>query len=443
MAIPHRVKVLNTCRVSPPPGSVAETSLPLTFFDVIWLQVPSVQQIFFYQLTESDTTSHFLDSLKPSLSLALRLFVPLSGTLYPSPKTGELEIRYKDGDSVQLTIAESDSDFEFLTDDRAKEMALLKQLVPDLTNSDSDLLSVQVTVFPNSGVSIGVSIRHVAADGTSTMQFVKHWASICRLGVESSSAESVPVYERVVIPDPNGLKRTFVEQMEDKKVGSVARALADTVAATFVLGRARIERLRQRVAMARPHVTGEKLPDYSPFSVSCAHVWVCLVRARAESGSKTAQFKFDSGCRGLFDPPIPAAYFGNCIRPCFVRVGRADLAGENGIWVGCEAIWGVIQAVKNGGDDDFLEETDGWIASLMEMGGAGGRLDWLSWSPKIGVYDLDFGMGRPRKVEVISMDGIGAMSLMEGRDGDGFEVGLSLSRLEMESFASMFEEGLE
>ncbi|XXG39032.1 hypothetical protein AAC387_Pa01g0099 [Persea americana] len=107
----HTVKVIEQNRVAPPSGSVPETSLPLTFFDVFWVQPHAVRQIVFFELSDSKT---HLSSLKQSLSLALQRFYPLAGTLRLSPLTGEHEIHYTDGDSVPLTIVESDSDFHEL-----------------------------------------------------------------------------------------------------------------------------------------------------------------------------------------------------------------------------------------------------------------------------------------------------------------------------------------
>ncbi|XXG39031.1 hypothetical protein AAC387_Pa01g0098 [Persea americana] len=47
----HTINVMEHCRVSPPAGSVAETSLPLTFFDLIWLRVNVVvRSVSFFEL---------------------------------------------------------------------------------------------------------------------------------------------------------------------------------------------------------------------------------------------------------------------------------------------------------------------------------------------------------------------------------------------------------
>ncbi|KAG6497579.1 hypothetical protein ZIOFF_045480 [Zingiber officinale] len=50
---PTEFRVLETSRVAPPPGSVPESSLPLTFFDMIFLYAGPVQRVFFYSFPYS------------------------------------------------------------------------------------------------------------------------------------------------------------------------------------------------------------------------------------------------------------------------------------------------------------------------------------------------------------------------------------------------------
>ncbi|XXG39035.1 hypothetical protein AAC387_Pa01g0100 [Persea americana] len=118
----HRVTVIDQFRVTPPSGSVPETHLPLTFFDVLWHPSVTVQRIFFFDLPKPYTKSHFLttqlSTIKQSLSLALQRFYPLAATLTPAPQTGHNEFHYTDGDPL-LSVAGSprlqvhDVDFGF------------------------------------------------------------------------------------------------------------------------------------------------------------------------------------------------------------------------------------------------------------------------------------------------------------------------------------------
>ncbi|XVF65645.1 hypothetical protein PTKIN_Ptkin09bG0265800 [Pterospermum kingtungense] len=42
------------------------------------------------------------------------------------------------------------------------------------------LMAIQVTIFPNAGISIGITFFHAAADGRAFAHFTKSWASVCR-----------------------------------------------------------------------------------------------------------------------------------------------------------------------------------------------------------------------------------------------------------------------
>ncbi|KAH0778387.1 hypothetical protein KY290_004814 [Solanum tuberosum] len=65
--------------------------------------------------------------------------------------------------------------------------------------------------------------------------------------------------------------------------------------------------------------------------------------------------------------------------------------------------------------------------------------------PKFNLYDVDFGWGRPEKIEIISIDnssGI-SMSISKYKDSDGdLEIGLSLPKIRMTAFAAIFDHGL-
>ncbi|XP_043692830.1 malonyl-coenzyme A:anthocyanin 3-O-glucoside-6''-O-malonyltransferase-like [Telopea speciosissima] len=200
MAHTNPVKVLEHCKISPPPGSLGNKILPLTFFDIFWLPpYPHVKALFFSEYSYS--MHHFKNTifpnLKHSLSLTLRHFYPLSGHLVWSQELSEPEFCYIDGDSVSLTLAESDGDFHHLSGNHARDVNQFHCLVPTLTPSSMvdpefsiPLLALQVTVFPNSGICIGVTASHVALDARTLVHFMKAWASVSESGVDSLPLDS-------------------------------------------------------------------------------------------------------------------------------------------------------------------------------------------------------------------------------------------------------------
>ena len=72
MASHNSVKILEVCPVTPLPSSLdsaTTTSLPLTFFDILWLRFPPNQRVFFYET--SNTNTPILNSILPKLKHSL------------------------------------------------------------------------------------------------------------------------------------------------------------------------------------------------------------------------------------------------------------------------------------------------------------------------------------------------------------------------------------
>lgn len=398
-----------TVAASPPAdGGV----LPLTFFDVPWIFTGPVERVFLYTYPHAveHLAAHLLPSLASSLSAALHRFYPLLGRVRPCSSGGggggyEFCSTGGDADRVELTVAESGDDFEELAGGGPMDVRRLYSLVPRLPRPEegsSELAAVQVTVFPGKGLAVGVSIHHVACDDSSFMHFVKTWAANCRVAsggdVDAVLPPPPPFLDRGVVADPDGLAAKTLDQM---------RQLANSgppppppsgpppklFMASFTLTRDSIDKLKQRVT-----ASGGGGVHCSAFTVACAYAWTCLARVDATSAARERAHL-------LFSVAIGAAIRGL--------------------------------------DDGVLDGADGWfqkIVSLMPH-----RPMSIGGSPRYGVYDTDFGLGRPAKVELLSIDKTpGTVSMAEARDGHGgIEIGVALPEADMARFSSCFADGLK
>ncbi|CAN6245585.1 unnamed protein product [Urochloa humidicola] len=455
-------KVLDrlTVAASPPaPGGV----LPLTFFDVPWLFTGPVERVFFYPYPH--TAEHFAANLLPqphlvsSLSAALHRFYPLVGRVRPCPDGGGGYEFYSAGgdagESVQLTVAESSDDFDELSGCGPRNVARLYALVPQLPRTEDGtfaLAAAQVTVFAGRGIAVGVSIHHVACDDSSYMHFVKTWAGQCRVAAAVDSAEAAvpppPFLDRGVVADPEGLAARTLDEMRQLAANAPpppspppppTGAPTKLVIASFALTRDRIDRLKQRVLAA---AAGERA-HCSAFTVACAFAWACLARVDGGGGADTEErrahllFSVESGVPAA--PPIPQEYLGNCLRPCFVEVGLGDLVGAGGVVAAAAAIGASVRAL----DDGVLAGAGGWFHKILSL--VPERPMSAGGSPRYGVYETDFGLGRPTKVELVSIDKTpGTVSLAEGRDAQGgIEIGVVLPEADMARFSTCFTDGLE
>ncbi|KAF6150522.1 hypothetical protein GIB67_030323 [Kingdonia uniflora] len=455
MEVPYTLKVLEQSQVSPPSGSVPRTSLPLTMFDIPWLIFSPVQNIFFYKFPYS--TIHFMNTilpnLKQSLSVTLQHFYPLAGNLTWLPQSNKPEILYVDGDSIKFTVAESDYDFSSICGYHGRNTNEFYPLLPQLEPTSKTvlpLLALQVTIFPNSGICIGITLNHVVADGKSFNHFLKSWTSVCRLGGKDTSLilESLPVCDRTMIMDP---KEFTISALKDMEMINISRQSlipptklftdpVDKVLATFVMGQSEIDRLkkwaRERIIEMNKQTT-EPPPNFSSFVVTCAYAWVCLIKALGPNIDKPREhFICSVDYRMHVEPPLPQTYFGNCVEVCPTTIDTIDLTDEDGVAVAAEVITKGIKTVM------IMESSAGSdmkMADLFKM--ASERIISVAGSPILRLYDTDFGWGRPTKVDIVSICDTGAISLSEQRDGEaGLEVGLSLKKEEMEAFASLFSE---
>ncbi|KVI04168.1 Chloramphenicol acetyltransferase-like domain-containing protein [Cynara cardunculus var. scolymus] len=453
--------ILENCRISPPPATVGERSLPLTFFDTIWLIFSPIHQVFFYEFPHSK--QHFIQTIVPkikhSLSITLQHFFPFASNLivFPKPNHSTVarnpEIRHLEGDSVAVTFAECDLDFNDLTGNHPRNCNKFYPLVPLLPPSTkvSDyvsipLFSVQVTLFENSGVSIGLTNHHTLCDASTRFNFLKAWTSIARNGSDELflASGSLPFYDRV-IKYPTTLDEIHLNQpgIETIKEGYQPPQLdshTDRVRATVVLTQAHINRLKKWVRIQQP-----TLEYVSSFSVACAFVWSCTAKSLAHIGDKKGDddiemFVCAVDWRSRFDPPIPQTYFGNCVGPCITPTTKSTLlAGEKGFLVAAELFGKALsETIKN--KDGMLKEAETW---LKRVSAPVPSLS-VSGTPKIKIYDVDFGWGKPRKHETISLDYNRSISVNACKESTtDIEIGLSFPAKQMDAFITVFERELE
>ncbi|KAF3969602.1 hypothetical protein CMV_006612 [Castanea mollissima] len=458
MATHNSLKIVEVYQVVPLPNSQDTTtpkSLPLTFFDILWLRLAPVQRVFFYETSISITT--FLDSILPklkhSLSLTLQHFLPLAGTLVWPPESKPI-INYKEGDAVSFTVAESNANFYNLSGNNFVQAVEYHPLVPDLAtfHERAKVLALQVTMFPNYGLCIGITAHHAVLDGQSSTMFMKSWAHLCKLGGNALSLvpELTPSFDRMVIKDPAGLEAKFLNQWlnhdgphnKSLKVWELTTP-PDLVRGTFELTCTKLEKLRQLIkSKLEENNNQEQALRLSRLTLTFAYTWVCLVKAEGLSDTNLL-LCINADARPRLEPPMPASYFGNCVTGHLAVADRNDLLGEKGLAVAIKAITEAIGSLDYG---VLIRDAENCLSLLLTLkeGQVAQRIAGIAGSPRFELYNTDFGWGKPTKVEMISIDKTGAISVSESRDdAGGIQIGLVLKKHEMEVFASVFAKGLE
>lgn len=446
--------VLETCRISPPSATVGEKSLPLTFFDIIWLFHFPIHQLFFYNFPHSKPSfiQTVLPILKHSLSITLQHFFPFASNLIVFPNPTKPEIHHVDGDSVEFTVAESHLDFEDLVGNHPRACGNFYPLVPPLghVTKASEFLSiplfaVQITYFKNLGFSIGITNHHVLCDATTKFDFLKMWTSIAKHDTYNGS---FPFYDRL-LKYPESLDEIFMNQPGVEALNADYQILdlvgpSSKVRATFFLTKERISLMKKWVSIQLP-TSGY----ISSFSVTCGYVWSCIAKSRVgfqernDEDDQLERFVCLANFRSRMDPPLSETYFGNCVGSCVAITKSMMLSGSKGFLVAVESIGEAIsKTVKK--NDGGVKDAELWFELMFKTPAKIPAKIGVAGTPKLKIYDVDFGWGRPRKYETVSIDRNGSISVNAGKESpEDLEIGLSLPVKQMDAFLDIFNNDLQ
>ncbi|XP_060202454.1 phenolic glucoside malonyltransferase 1-like [Lycium barbarum] len=447
--------VIEQYQVAPPPGGAAELTLPLTYFDHMWFYFGRMRRILFYKfpISKPDFVQTIIPTLKDSLSLALKHYIPLAGNIAcPLDSSGYSELRYVMGDSVSVTFSETDMDFNYLIGNNPRNANDFYHFVPQLTEPKNapgfklaPILAIQVTIFPNLGISVGFCNHHAAGDGATMVNFIRAWGLLNKFGGDEQflANEFIPFYDRSLIKDPYEQGMAIWDEIMKKNKPEMRDIIVtplDKVRGTFIIGQDNITKLKNLILSRRPSLT-----HVTSFTITCAYIWTCLIKSEATIKEEINEnvleiFAFVADCRSRLSPPLPPSYFGNCLVTLVTKASRLDLVGTEGFIIAVELIGETIQ--KRMKDEEYIL-TGEWFKEFCTIDL--NRSLSIAGSPKFDLYAVDFGWGRPEKLEFISIDdatGL-SMSLSKSKDSNGdLEVGLSLPETRMSAFAAIFTHGL-
>ncbi|EYU24859.1 hypothetical protein ABFS82_13G024400 [Erythranthe guttata] len=453
--------LVETCQIPPPPCSsaAAELQLPLSFLDIVWIHSKPMRGLLLYKYSCSE--SHFLETLVPklkeSLSLTLKHYLPLAGNLLYPLNTADHKplLRYVSGDSVSLKIAVSGGNFDDLVGNHPRDADQFYDFVPEIPPATEDseykivpVFALQVTLFPGRGICIGLSNLHSLGDARSIAGFMRAWASISKSGGEdeflTKHGESPPVFDRSVINDPLKIDSIFWEVMKKIPFTPSSSPLpTNRVRATYTLHQSDIQKLKDFVLAKKPG-----LVHVSSFVVTTSYIWTTLLKSAGaveeedDDHSTLEYFKFAVDARERVNPPVPTNYFGNCLGVGIAEIKHEKLVDEEGLLVAAEFMSELMKNMSNN-KDEALKGAENWMDGSMKHVWA--RAVGVSGSPRFDFCSADFGWGRARKFEVVSIDGERcSISLCKSNDSEGgLEIGLSLPKERMTAFAAIFADGLK
>ncbi|KAH0934501.1 hypothetical protein HID58_011618, partial [Brassica napus] len=428
-------------------GNTIGDALRVTESFLVWLKINTTNRVIFYKLTESSRDLFYtvtLPKLERSLSLTLSHFLPLSGQLKRDPQDPKPYIIISPQDTVTLTVAEIDADFSHLSGKGLRHQTELRALVPELhVSSDSaSILSLQITLFPNEGVCMGITSNHAALDGKTAVKFLKSWAHVFKHGAMPQDFHLPMVLDRTVVNVPAELESKIFQLPQDKayvrslKLPST-REIEDLVRITLGLSQENVNKLRER---AKTESTRSDLLHLSTFVLTYAYVLTCVVKARGGDADRPVPFMYVADFRDRLDPPVPVSYFGNCVMPINIAGYKAKtFLGEDGFVNGVHILSDSIRYLSSRGVESIWELYEKGIKTFdpsVEKLSVGG-------SNRFGIYGSDFGWGRPVNTELVSLSRNILFTMSERRDDtSGVEIGICLKKCEMDAFIPLFQNGL-
>ncbi|MED6132842.1 hypothetical protein PIB30_022626 [Stylosanthes scabra] len=270
---------------------------------------------------------------------------------------------------------------------------------------------------------------------------MKFWASVCG---SKQNYVPLPCHDRDMIEDPNGLKpiilKTVWNSPRERFMSLGHNAPSDNVRRTFVLRRDHVDNLKKYVSTeCQRHGIGTL--HLSTFVVTCSLFWVCKVRSEEINDDDDELYYLcywlDCRTRKIGGLGIPSTYFGNCLVNGMAAMKKSELVRQNGIFEAVVVIGNKVSEMQC----EPYKYADTLNSIFSEVARAGHRLSAIAGSPKLDVYETDFGWGKPNLSEVVHINPQ-VISLSDCRDKEGgiIEVGVVLGRTQMLKFSNILQE---
>ncbi|KAG0502926.1 hypothetical protein HPP92_002998 [Vanilla planifolia] len=410
----------------------------LSTFDLPYITFYYNQKLMVYKGVEDDLTV-VAERMKKALLEALDEFYVLAGRL-KQDEEGVLFVNC-DGDGVTeagVEVMEAEAEgltVEMLAEGDALE-DLMKEVVPytgimNMEGLHRALLAVQLTKLKD-GLAVGCAFNHAILDGNATWHFMTSWADLTRGELISTR----PLHDRALA------RRTCVPLSLPSSPS--AHEAADPNPAPPSALRSRVfsfpEHLLLRLkSTANASLYPAETKPFSTFQSLAAHTWRAVTRARCLNPNDITVFAVFADCRSRLRPPLPDSYFGNLIQAVFTGTAAGPLLNESPAFAA-----GLLQTAIDAHDDKAirtrLEEYEA-KPKLFYYRDAGVNCVAVGSSPRFKVYDVDFGLGRPKRVRSGGNNKFdGMMYLYPGRDdGKGIDVELTLERKAMENLEKDFD----
>ncbi|KAL8233613.1 hypothetical protein R6Q59_019713 [Mikania micrantha] len=337
--------------------------------------------------------------LKDALARALVPYYPLAGRVRPRSDGSCLEVvcRGQGAVFIESTGEHLISDFERAPRYVTEWRNLLALEVTDVLKG-APVLVVQLTWLADGSVALGVGVSHCLCDGIGSVEFLKYFSELATSGVEFKPQ---PVWDRHLLDPIVSCRPQTSHHPEFNRVPDVSNFLTrfnpdqiTPISTTF--HEWRLNELKSFAAST----SQLGILSLTSFEVLSAHIWRSWARALDFPPQQTLKLLFSINVRDRVTPSLPSGYYGNAIVLGCALTTAGQLT-QCGLGYATE----LIREAKNRVDDGFVREVVESVSlnRASQVPDSVGVLILSQWS-KVGLENVDFGLGKPVQVSPVCTD---------------------------------------
>ncbi|EEF38406.1 vinorine synthase [Ricinus communis] len=391
-----------------------------------------IPMLFFYSnqpanpIAIDDFISKRSQLLKQSLSETLIHYYPLAGRIkdHLSVDCNDEGVCYVEA-QANITLSGYFSQPDYLT---LMDSLLPRQVSCSASSPGSYVVTIQVTTFVCGSITIGLFGAHMIMDAAGLISFVKAWAAtLCNSRKETATPS---FHGASIFPPYDAFPRDATMASFDEpflKTGKLA-------ARTFVFDASTISNLKAQA-------TNSSVENPTRIEVVSSFLFECISAVlRAKSGTdKPFAFTFLVSWKRKAIPPLPENLFGNFI---WMASGLSSPEQTKLSSLVCK----VRETISKIGTDfvkDIRSESSDGAFSMLSETITGTRRKFTSSTLtngvnfvmasslcNLGLYDVDFGWGKPLWVTCVDVpvnsssadhEFLNSVAFMDSRTGKGIE----------------------
>ncbi|KDO46444.1 hypothetical protein CISIN_1g037811mg [Citrus sinensis] len=353
----------------------------------------------------SASTINDYHHLKSSLSKTLTLYYPFAGKVLKDNYVVDC-----DDSGVPFVEARVPSSISMSEVLKNPEMNTLQQLLPFnpnkkyLSSTDDVNMAIQINHFACGGVAIGFNFRHIVADATASIGFIKNWAKL-----NSSDDNSIINYKHVVVDCTDTFPRNKEIPSYARRINEWQRA-PECVTKRFVFDGCKVAALKREM--------------------------ILLIERNIDSTSTIESIPVN--LRNRMNQPLPEDCIGNLFHS--VTCAANNEAGDGhcdkstlarNVHESKKMVGGdFVRKVYQDGGVVFVNQYKEAVEELLKDGTNNDttnsvRLFGFSGPMGLQFYEIDFGWGKPVWV-TSAMRMHNTAMLLDTRDGKGVEAWVGL-----------------